>query len=178
MYDLGNQFHMDLSKLKSSDKVILKGEKYRFTILSERLIRLEYSDTGTFNDFATSLVNNRVFSIPKFEVREDSNFLEITTSYFKLEYIKNTKFKAGKISPDKNLKVKMLFSNEVWYYSHPEAKNFYGSSYELGPVKEEVANKGIYSYEGFVSIDDSNTYRINANGTLAGDSKVPFAFIL
>ena len=53
MYDLGNHFHIDLNKLKSKPESIIKGQRFRITILTERLIRLEYSPTGVFNDFAT-----------------------------------------------------------------------------------------------------------------------------
>ena len=40
------------------DNVIV-GKNYRFTILSEILIRMEYSETGVFIDDYTELVRNR-----------------------------------------------------------------------------------------------------------------------
>ena len=40
----------DVSQGKSQDKAIIKGNFYRITILSERLVRLEYSKHGIFND--------------------------------------------------------------------------------------------------------------------------------
>ena len=43
MYPLGKQFEQNIKEAKSDEKCIIKGEKYRFTMLSERLIRLEYS---------------------------------------------------------------------------------------------------------------------------------------
>lgn len=164
MYDMGNIFHIEKSHLVATDKAIISGKKYRFTVLTERLIRLEYSPSGTFNDLATELVVNRVFDVPSFNVREDDNFLEVTTSYFKLEYTKEAFFK-GKFNSGKVLRVTNN-KGEIWYYNHPEAKNFYGSSYELGPIKEGALNRGLYSYDGFVSFDDSNTYRINENGSI------------
>ena len=44
MYDLGNQFRLDNTHNMADDSHIIKGKKYRFTVLSERLIRFEYSE--------------------------------------------------------------------------------------------------------------------------------------
>lgn len=33
---------------KANENAIVKGEKYRFTVLTDRLIRLEYTDDGFF----------------------------------------------------------------------------------------------------------------------------------
>ena len=46
MYPLGRQFEIAIEKGKANEKAVVKGEHYRFTILSERLIRLEYSRSG------------------------------------------------------------------------------------------------------------------------------------
>ena len=47
MYPLGKQFEIDGSKAKSDEKCTYKGNHYRITVLSERLVRLEYSPSGT-----------------------------------------------------------------------------------------------------------------------------------
>ena len=47
MYNLGDHFKINLENAKANSKSIIKGEKYRFTVLTERLVRLEYSETGT-----------------------------------------------------------------------------------------------------------------------------------
>ena len=44
MYPLGNQFEFDKSKGISNQKAIFQGEKYRITVLTERLVRLEYQE--------------------------------------------------------------------------------------------------------------------------------------
>ena len=89
MYPLGNQFEFDKSKGISNQKAIFQGEKYRITVLTERLVRLEYQEEGKFEDRLTELVINRSFPIPKFQFKEDAVSLEITTSYFHLFYLKN-----------------------------------------------------------------------------------------
>ncbi len=71
MSELGEHFKVDYTKAKSKEGSVFKGEKYRITILSDVLIRLEYSKTGQFNDYPTLFAINRSFDVPKFEVKED-----------------------------------------------------------------------------------------------------------
>lgn len=166
MYDLGNYFHIDLNKLKMNNAQVVQGKCFRISILTDRLIRLEYNKEGIFNDFATSLVISREFDRPECNIRQDANFLEITTKYFKLEYSKETPFKGSSVNPIKNLKISLNGTEQFWYYGHPEVRNYFGSNNVLEKNREESKNKGMYSLEGFVSFDDSNTLRLNELGTI------------
>lgn len=163
---MGKQFHIDLSKLKSKDKAIIRGANYRFTILTERLIRLEYSNNGVFNDYATQLVTFRDFDVVDYDVKEDNKVIEIKTSYFKLSYVKNAPFKGTR-----NLKVLLNGTDHIWYYGHPEIRNYHGNHLNLGSNNDANINKGLYSLDGFVSIDDSYSFRLNEFGTIMGNNK-------
>ena len=83
MYNLGEQFKVGKNSVANS-KSIIKGDKYRITVLTERLLRLEYSEKGIFEDRATEHVFNRKLDIPKFEVMEDARMITIVTDYLKL----------------------------------------------------------------------------------------------
>ena len=48
MYNLGEQFKIDLKSAEANPKAIISGGSYRFTVLSPRVIRLEYSPSGAF----------------------------------------------------------------------------------------------------------------------------------
>src|SRR5574344_103729 len=108
----------------SLDAAIIKGAKYRITILSDILVRLEYSETGTFEDRPTELISFRRFEVPKYLKKEDDNFLVITTSYFKLEYQKNKPFWGKKLAPEENLKISLNKTDKVWFFGAAEARNF------------------------------------------------------
>jgi hypothetical protein len=41
MYYLGEQFVMDMKKAVANDSCVLQGNKYRITVLTDRLVRLE-----------------------------------------------------------------------------------------------------------------------------------------
>ena len=46
MYDFGSLFRVDIDKAKSISINTFRGKKYRISILSDVLIRFEYSETG------------------------------------------------------------------------------------------------------------------------------------
>lgn len=169
MYDLGNQFKPDKTKLIANPECVFTGDKYRLTVLSERLIRLEYREDGKFIDTATPLVVNRLFSKPPFNVREDKTIIEIETNYFLLTYEKNKPFRGSKLNPTKYLSVICKFTQEIWYLNHPEVKNFHGNNKELTNFdinKQNKENNGFYSADGFVSLDDSYNYKLNENAVI------------
>ena len=170
MYNLGDYFKIDKKRAKANEKNIIKGEKFRFTVLTERLIRLEYNDKGTFVDDPTELVLYRDLETPKFDLIDNANFVSITTKYFKLTYIKGKSFIGGKASPANNLKVELLNTQSYWYYGHPEIRNFGipNSNITQGGVK----GKGLYSADGMASIDDSTTPILNEDGTVTSNNDV------
>lgn len=164
MYDLGQQFKIDYKKSLANSKAVIKGEKYRFTILTPRLIRLEYSETGNFLDAPTERVLYRNLEVPKFDMKEEGNVLTIITEYFKLIYTKEKPFESSKVNPYANLKVELLHTPTYWYFSHPEVRNFGVPNGFLEDGK--IGGKGLYSADGMASIDDSNSYIFNADGTV------------
>ena len=152
-------FAPDLSKSLANERAIFQGQNYRITVLTERLVRLEYSIDGHFSDDLTMLVKNRKFSVPQFKVEQDQNYLVITTKYFMLQYLKNKPFLGPKFAPDSNLKVELINTDKVWFYGQVEARNFKGGAISLDDFKGKVKlDKGLYSTDGFVVLDDSGNY--------------------
>ncbi len=164
MYNLGEQFKIDLKSAEANPKAIVSGKTYRFTVLSPRLIRLEYSLNGAFLDRPTGLVLHRNLPLPKFHTKDNDYFIEISTDYFKLTYTKEKPFEGTKVNPTMNLKVELLNTDKVWYYGHPEVRNFGVPAISL---EEGGTNgKGLYSAEGMASIDDTKDYFWNEDGTV------------
>ncbi|MDD4408056.1 MAG: glycoside hydrolase family 31 protein, partial [Bacilli bacterium] len=160
---------------KSRNDAMIIGNKYRITILSDILIRLEYSETGTFEDRPTELIKYRNFDITNFIKKEDATHLVVTTNYFKLEYQKDKPFFGSKVSPDQFLKITLSNSEKFWYFTHPEARNFKGAGYSLDNADGNPSyKKGLYSTDGFVSIDDSESLIFNKDGSLGkrSDSRI------
>lgn len=165
MNNINNSFTKNYNKAVAKSANIVQGAKYRFTILSPRLIRLEYSKEGNFINNPSSLVVFRDFDSNKYNVTESQILLEIKTAYFTLTYVKDKPFKVGKIAGSSTLKVVLNGTDKEWYYGHPEVRNYGGSSFSLENITNNFKlDKGLYSIDGFVSIDDSNSMILNENG--------------
>ena len=167
MYKLGSHFELDYSKALACTENIVKGSKYRFTVLSESLIRLEYNNDGIFEDRPTELAWYRNMDPVKYDLKENNTKLEIETSFFKLTYVKEKNFSGTKLNPISNLKVELKGTDKIWYYGHPEVRNYgYPSSSIDDNDNKIVMKKGLYSLDGFASIDDSSSNIIDENGVM------------
>ncbi|MGI6329732.1 MAG: TIM-barrel domain-containing protein [Bacilli bacterium] len=167
MYNLGEQFLLNQEQALANEKAIFKGKTYRITILTERLIRLEYNKDGYFEDRPTQLAFFRKFDVPPLAIKEDDKYLEVSSKYFKLEYTKERPFSTSRLIPGGNLRVSLLSTDRVWYQGHPEIRNYLGTNVSLEGMGHKIKlKKGLYSTDGFVSIDDSSSYVIEKDGTL------------
>mgnify|MGYP004517062815 FL=1 len=165
-------FKVDESKCRSQERAVFQGANYRISVLSERLIRLEYNPNGRFSDNLSLLVKNRNFDVPPFKVEQDEKYLVITTNYFNLQYIKNKPFLGPKFAPDNNLKVSLAATDKVWYYGQPEVRNFRGGAISLDNYTGKISlDKGLYSTDGFVCLDDSYNYEIEMDGSIKEPDK-------
>ena len=57
---------IEMGKLKAREDAVLQGQHYRISVLTERLLRLEYSPSGVFYDNKTQLISFRNFEKPQF----------------------------------------------------------------------------------------------------------------
>lgn len=140
---------------------IVQGDKYRISVLTEKMIRLEYSETGTFEDGATQSVINRHFDLPKFRVIETEDQLEVVTDYLQLTYNKKEFSSNG-------LNIRLMrgaFSNHsIWYYgSHVD--NLGGTARTLDNVDGTTPlEPGVLSRTGYTIIDDSKSIVLDETG--------------
>lgn len=164
---LGEHFKIDVTKGKAREDCVFKGKKYRITVLSDVLLRLEYNEAGKFNDYPTMLALNRNFANkPNFTVKEDKKYLNITNDYFILEYNKEKPMAASKLIPDSNLRITVNGTDKIWYVNNPEVKNLKGSTYSFDTKKGFKLDKGLYSLDGVVSITDTSRPVFVTDGSL------------
>jgi len=167
MEDFAKRFGGDQYNAINQNGTIFKGNKYRITVLSELLVRLEYSETGNFEDRPTEFARFRNFELPKMAVDSTEKKLIIKTKYFELIYEKEKPFIGSKLSPDQYLQIKLLETNKLWYFNQAEARNFKSTCSNLDDADAmPKLEKGLYSTDGFVSIDDSKSLIINEDGSV------------
>ena len=130
------------------------GKAYRFTVLTESLIRLEYQEQGRFVDEPTQTVICREFPQVPFRVVDQADSLEIVTSKLHLYYDKKPFTREG-------LRIELHGGfhvyGSVWNYGD-RIDDLKGTARTLdnadGPVELE---SGILSRSGFTVLDDSKS---------------------
>lgn len=165
--DMKKLKEMEHDRLKVRQENLIVGKCYRISVLTDRLLRLEYSPNGVFYDNKTQWVNYRNFEPVDYEITQDEKFLVIKTKYFSLSYTKEKNFDGGKIVPAGNLRVDLNNTDRSWHYKHLEVKNYKGLSVSLdGSDSDLKLRNGLYSIDGFATIDDSNSYIYNEEDRL------------
>lgn len=159
MYKLGDHFlNTTVGSLSSVENSIIRNSTYRISVLTPRLIRLEYSSDGMFNNFETTIVKNRRFPVPDFSKQEDDSVIHIETDYFILTYIKNSSFSS------RTLHAKCKNKKEEWYYGQKEVRNLNSSSMSLDDMTSmPELEKGLFSLNGIATINDTNSMRFDEN---------------
>lgn len=158
MGNLSTYFITNSRNLITPAKNVIQGQTYRFSILTPRLIRIEYNKNGNFENRATALTVNRNLGNTDFTVTNDEVSIVITTEYFTLTYIKENPLNSNSI------RVKINGTDKEWVPGSKEIRNVGSISYSLDDAESLITDHGLYSFDGYSLIDDSQNYVIE-NGS-------------
>lgn len=162
MANISNYYIEKREKLISDKESYVVGNNYRFTVLSPRLIRLEYSSDGIFEDRPTSLVVNRSFPKTNYSITESDTLIEIATEIFTLTYVKGKDFKSGVFGS--NIKASINGTDREWQMNSPEVRNLRAINFSIDSIKDDIIlDKGLYSLDGFCILDDSKGLVLDEN---------------
>jgi alpha-glucosidase (family GH31 glycosyl hydrolase) len=152
------QFQIQFDPLPNPEAVVT-GVNVRFSLLTERLIRMEYSPSGVFEDQPSQVFWYRNQPAPKFEHRISSSGIEIETNHLHLQYATSLKGFASS-----NLKVLVKATGFTWHFGlHPNRSGNLGGTYRTldetsGFVRPDP---GLISTSGASAYDDSKTLVFN-----------------
>ena len=153
MQDNKKQYVLNKAPVGRADAVVA-GKSYRFTVLTDRLIRLEYQLDGIFVDEPTQKVICRDFPACDYRMADTENSLEIITEHLHLYYDKKP------FSPEGlsiQLKESYHVYGSVWNYGD-EIHDLKGTARTLDNADGAVElESGLLSREGFTVLDDSNS---------------------
>ena len=134
---------------------VIKGENYRISVLTESLVRLEYSEDGVFEDGQTQVIQNRDFGPVACEVVETEAVLDLHTEHLHLH------FEKGPFAPDRlyiELKGQYAVYGSRWHYGD-QPETLKGTSRTLDEVDGAMElQDGILSKAGYALLDDSASY--------------------
>ena len=153
-----NRFACPMRPVALSDNQCA-GESYRITVLTDRLIRLEYDKTGVFEDRASQSVFFRDFPKVAFSVKKQGGKLILETENLALSYKENAPF-----SPE-TLQIHLKSEpNTLWHFG-AVLDNLGGTTKTLDTVdgRCEVEN-GVCSRSGVAVLDDSNSLLLESDG--------------
>ena len=138
---------------------MVSGSKYRFTILTPSLIRMEYSKQGVFEDRASQSVFFRDFPENKFSTECSEGLLKIETENLIVTYKENEEFSADTLS----VKLKIEPAS-IWHFGE-DFEDLGGTARTLDEANGEIPlGKGVCSRNGFSIMDDSDTMLLNEIG--------------
>ncbi|KAL2188124.1 glycoside hydrolase family 31 protein [Thermothelomyces heterothallicus CBS 203.75] len=147
----------------ANPKAVVTGGKgssyYRFTLLTERLIRYEWSEDGGFEDRASTFAVFRYFDAPQYRVVETNDSLEIITDYFHLTYDKK-KFSSEGLS--------VRVGSDVWHYDGKSYGDLGGTARTLDGAYGRVdLEPGVLSRKAYAVLDDSKSMLFDDDGWIA-----------
>ena len=165
-----------------NDKAVIQGDKYRITMLTPALVRLEYNEKGIFEDRATQSVLNRNFPVPAYKIIETEEMLSVYTENLEIYYDRKTFSENG-------LMIKVNGGwGRTWHYGE-EPDDLRGTARTLdltdgakalsmaayigpSPIDDIVIGKvpmehGVISRNDFSIVDDSRSMVLTEDGWIA-----------
>ncbi|QDE40873.1 DUF5110 domain-containing protein [Luteibacter pinisoli] len=147
----------------------------RFTVLTPRLIRLEWSEDGSFRDIRTQVVVHRALDVPPFHIEEDDTTIEVDTGLLRLRYTKDTgRFTADNLS----IVVRGPGLESTWHPGDVQKQNLGGTYRTLDRYDGDTwtdgsklpLEEGLIARDGWHLVDDTQGFGIGDDGWV---SEVP-----
>ena len=134
----------------------------RFTVLTSRLVRMEWADDAAFEDRATLAVVNRHLEVPAFRVSRTRKGVTIRTKDLTLRYKGPGKFAEGNLCVEFTLNGKKV----KWHPGADESGNLMGTfrtldgctGYSRINYKGDPYEQGILSRDGWALVDESKRH--------------------
>ena len=141
---------------------VVTADGARFTVLTDRLIRMEHSRTGDFVDAATQLVVSRDLGpVPDFEVRRGEDRVEILTAHLHLTYQPSRGFSRSGLTV--SLRTAVISPHggawrhgDIWDPEETYPTNLGGTRRTLDEVDGRARlDPGLLATHGIAVVDDS-----------------------
>ncbi|MCR2817135.1 glycoside hydrolase family 31 protein [Microbacterium jiangjiandongii] len=153
----------------AADGATLTGPGYRISVLTDRLIRIEWDPQERFVDDKTQQVQNRSFPVPRFGVVRTDRGIELTTDSLRLRYDERMPSTSG-------LAITLLTGATDVHYTtwrpgqeYPQTLPARGNLGSTARTLDEIDGRidvlpGILSTFGFGVLDDSESLILSDDG--------------
>ena len=157
---------------KAKPGAIVIAGNARFTVLTDRLIRMEWAEDGQFEDRASLAIINRDLPVPAFKATKQGGGVTISTGKLTLEY------KGGRFAPG-NLSVTFKLNGKpvVWHPGDEPSGNLKGTTRTLDGCNgwdrlshnEKELENGILSRDGWAIVDESSRHLLQKDSSSWGE---------
>jgi alpha-glucosidase (family GH31 glycosyl hydrolase) len=140
-------------------------QRYRFTVLTNALLRYEWAPDNQFEDRASVFAINRDLQVPEYRLINKNGIVEIITKKFHLTYADGEEFSPSSFS----VGVKGTFGchSSVWRFGE-ECENLGGTARTLDEADGRIPlGPGVVSKKGYTTIDDSDSMMFDQTGFVA-----------
>ena len=148
----------------ANPNAMVSAQHVRFTVLTDRIIRIEYAKDNVFEDRPSQVFWYRHQPVPRFKKTVNKKFVEIETKHLHLIY------KIGRSGfTSHNLSIKLKNGKTTWRYGDSAAKagNLKGTARTLdGVAGRTKLENGLVSRAGWSVVDDSKTLVFDESGWL------------
>ena len=152
------------AKVFQTSSVVYSDNQVRFTVLTDKVIRMEWNASGKFTDEASFVAVNRKLQVPEFTVKNNGAWISIITDKLVLKYKK----RSGKFT-DKNVIVisKKGTKSFEWKPGMKQIGNLKGTYRTLDGFEGDTyvhkeqkmtLEDGLLSTDGWTLIDDSKNF--------------------
>ena len=143
----------------ADEAAVVRGDTYRFTVLTPRLVRAEYDPDGGFEDRPSQVFWYRDLPVPDFDVTETDDSVVIETEVLRLEYERGEPFSAGALS------ARIHELGTVWHYGDSDDANMGGTVRTLDRVEGSTdLEPGLLGGDGWTALDDSDSLVFDDDG--------------
>src|SRR3954452_9345715 len=143
---------------------VVRALDVRFTVLTSRLIRLEYSATDEFEDRPSQAFWYRLQPVPHFLVQQSDQLIEIETDYLHLRYVPTARgFTPGTLS------IHVKATNSTWFFGDHiwQSGNLRGTTRTLDVTNGYAdLDPGLMARSGWAVVDDSRSLIFDPSGWL------------
>ena len=143
---------------KANPAAIVHEGYARFTILTSRLIRMEFDPLKRFEDQASQVFLYRDQPVPSFNTWKQNGWLHIETDCLHLRFAENGRFHW------RDLHITLKQTGQTWQYSFPDQGNLGGTVRTLDSTNGRISfPDGLVSRSGWAVVDDSRSLIFDEN---------------
>ncbi len=157
----------------ANPQAVVTADEARFTVLTSRLIRMEYNPNGTFEDRPSQTFWHRNQPVPDYFVDHKGEGLEIHTEHLTLKYASGEPFDSSTLS------IQNKSTGSVWRFGTPDSGNLGGTARTLDNIDGQIPiEPGLISRLGWTVVDDTHGLVFDRDGWVVPRESAPDTFDL